>query len=199
MTSKAATKWHEFGPHYDHACVKVQFAPTQVVDRGRSFPKLFKTDISNEVSKAWLKDQLDALQRQMLPHWDPHMRLEFVKSMLRSKTLELRQMNKRTLGSEVIKDRLNSLIAKSIFTRADIDCIEALKADLLLAEEQESETMRIRAGVKWREEGERSTRYFLSRFKARVNATTMQLLRAGSQVIEGPSNLLSFVKIIYSR
>ena len=90
------------------------------------------------------------------------MKLEFVKTMLRSKALELRSMNTRSCNSESIKEELDALLAKSIFTREDINCIEVLKLNLANAEELECETMRIRAGVKWREEGERSTRYFLS-------------------------------------
>ena len=92
--------------------------------------------------------------------------------MLRTKVLELRHMNKKIRSSEVIKEKLGLLLAKPIFTRADIESIEALKNDLAIAEERESETLRIMAGIKWREEGEKSNKYFLSKFKSRTNAVT---------------------------
>ena len=122
-----------------------------------------------------------------------------LKSMLRSKTLELRLMNKRAFGSDVTKEKLNGILSKPIFTRSDMDNIEALRLQLAKAEEQEIETLRIKAGVKWREDGERSTRYFLGRFKSRAGAATMHVLNAGRQVISGSTDLVNFVKIFYSR
>ena len=44
------------------------------------------------------------------------------------------------------------------------------------AEANQAKTMRIRAGVKWAEEKEKSTRYFLGRFKTRCAMATMHVL-----------------------
>ena len=195
---KAEIKWHAFGANFDHALLDVQFSGLARAERGRSFPKLYNTDIAVESDRTWLRGHMDQFMQQIPPHWDPHMRLEFIKSMLRTKTLELRVMNKRTCSSEVIKRSLNEHINKPIFTREDKDNIEALRLELARIEEQEAETLRIRAGVKWRETGEKSTRFFLSRFRARTNAATMNLLRAGGSVITGTGNFVKFVRIFYS-
>ena len=47
---------------------------------------------------------------------------------------------------------------------------------------KESELLKIRAGVRWREEGEKSTSYFLSRFKARVEEAVMHSIRVGKNL-----------------
>ena len=159
-------KWYEFGSNYDHACIKASFVVSTKSARGRSFPKLFKTDITTEADRLWIINQLDALSQQISPHWNPHMKLEFIKTMLRAKVLELRKMNKFTSSSDVIKERIDGIVAKPILSRADIQKVEALRIKLARAEEVEEETMSIRAGIKWREEGERSSKFFLSRFKA---------------------------------
>lgn len=191
-------KWYEFGSNYDHACIKASFVASSTPARGRSFPKLFKTDISNEADRLWIVNQLDNFSQQISPHWNPHMKLEFVKTMLRVKVLELRKMNKFTSSSDVIKERIDGIVAKPILSRADIQQVEALRIKLARAEEVEEETMSIRAGIKWREEGERSSKFFLSRFKARAAATTMHILHVGQQVISQSTGLVNFVRIFYS-
>ena len=197
--TKAKIKWHEFGAKYDHAGLEVSFASTTLPDRGRSFPKLFKTDIASERDRLWLGEQLEAFGQQIPPHWNPHMRLDFIKSMLRLKSLEIRKMNKLISSSEVIRDQINSIASRLNPTVADINCLEELKRELAQAEEREAETLRIKAGVKWREQGERSTKYFMNRFKARTAATAMHALNIGRQVITGSADLVAFVKIFYSR
>ena len=197
--AKATIKWHEFGATFDHACTECKFVPGCKPERGRSFPKLFSTDIATENDKRWIKQQLEHFMQQIPPNWDPHMRLDFIKTMLRSKALELRHMKKISFSSDTVKEQLNLLLSKTIFTREDINNIEALQLELIRIEEQETETLRIKAGVRWREGGEKSTRYFLSKFKARMSSCTMHLLKAGSQTIVGTADLVKFVRIFYSR
>ena len=93
--AKAELLWYEFGALFDHAALRVKFQGSSGTLRGRSFPKIFKTDISTEQDKMWLAEQIRHCEAQIPPHWNPHMRLDFIKTTLRSKTLELRQMNAR--------------------------------------------------------------------------------------------------------
>ena len=53
----------------------------QKSDKGRGFPKLFKTDITGEKNKGWIKSQIDFFMRQVPQRWDPHMKLDFLKAM----------------------------------------------------------------------------------------------------------------------
>ena len=161
--------WYEFGSNFDHACVEATFVSGKSSTRGRSFPKLFKTDIASDLDRDWVKKHIEDTVAQFPGHWDPHMRLEYLKVVIRTKVLELRKMRISSSSSQSIKDRINSLISSNC-SQSDIDLIESLKVELAKAESVEAEAMRIRAGAKWVEEGEKSTRYFLGRFKARMAA-----------------------------
>ena len=193
---KAETIWHEFGARYDHAALRVQIKNTADTQRGRSFPKVFSSDIASELDRAWLKDQLLQSEAQIPAHWDPHMRLDFIKTMLRSKALELRQMRKFTDSSVSIKEKINGILSNSA-TDAQLTEVEHLRLKLNEAEEKEAEILKLKAGVKWREEGEKSTSYFLSRFKANIEGSTMHSIRLLDRIVRGSTNILSVVRQFY--
>ena len=88
--------------------------------------------------------------------------------MLRSKALELRQMRKLSSSSSSIREQIKSILTNIPVTDSQLAEVEDLRLKLNEAEEQEAEILRVKAGVKWREEGEKSTAYFLSRFKAKA-------------------------------
>ena len=102
--------------------------------------------------------------------------------MLRREALELRQMNKFAERCSVIRSKINELMSSSPLMLQSSNEVEALKLRLYKAEQKESELLKIRAGVGWREEGEKSTSYFLSRFKARVEEAVMHSIRVGKDL-----------------
>ena len=102
---------------------------------------------------------------QIPAHWNPHQIHDFLKMTLRSRTLELRAMNKRISSTVAITERINQCLSNP--TDDSIRRADLLKAELLQAEEEEAEILRLRAGIKWRELGKRSSKYFLSRLKSR--------------------------------
>lgn len=110
------------------------------------------------------------------------MKLDFIKPMLRREALELRQMNKFAEGCSVIRSETNELMSSSPLTLQSSNEVEALKLRFYKAEQKESELLKIRAGVRWREEGEKSTSYFLSGFKARVEEAVMHSIRVGKDL-----------------
>ena len=195
---KAANiRWHEHGSKLDHAAVSVQVAAAQATTRGRSFPKLFKSDISKEADIRWMREQLLQSENQIPNHWNPHMKLEFMKTMLRSKTLELRQMNKYVDNSAAIRDEINATMKNVPLSAAASDKLEALKLRLAELEDIEAESLRIRAGVRWREEGEKSTAYILARFKARTDAAIMHSIRLLDRIVRGSKDISLVVKLFY--
>lgn len=177
--ARARTPWHYFGSYFDHATVSVEVSLTEVVDRGRSYPKLFKTDITRPQDREWLRAQIAEIELQMMEHWNPHTKLEFLKLMIRSKTLELRQMRKRENNSEALRNQIDDLTSSMNNSNGAVVAqqLESLKRQLYQSDELEQDFLRRKAAIKWREEGERSTKYFLARFKANVESTTIYLLR----------------------
>ena len=198
-SSPITIKWHEFGANFDHASVKVQIKASLNTQRGRSFPKLFKTDIGSETDRLWINYQIRQAEAQIPAHWDPHQILDFIKMILRSKTLELRQMKKQIENCESIKEEINELISKAPLNVEDANKVDHLKFRLHGLEEIESETLRVKAGVKWREEGEKSTSYFLSKFKARSEGATMHSLNLGTRLVHGSEAIMSVVTQFYRR
>ena len=196
---KSSIVWNEFGAGLDHAAISVEIEYSACTTRGRSFPKLFKTDICKEVDKEWLKAQLHSCESQIPDHWDPHMKLDFVKTMIRSKTLELRQMNQFRDDLAAVRADINLIMAKGKISTNEALRLDALKVKLSELEDKEAEVMRIRAGVKWREEGEKSNSYFLARFKARTAGATMHSISLGQRVVKGSKEILSVVRAFYQR
>jgi hypothetical protein len=167
------TEWFVHGSRFDHAALSVSFDLSANV-RGRSYPKIYQSDIKDETASQWIRAQLQQVIEQIPDHWDPHMKYEFLKTMLRSKVLELRQMNKVEFSSVAIKQKLNDLLA---IQSPDLAEVNQLKVTLAQAEENEQQILSIKAGIKWREAGERSTKYFLSKFKMRQEAAELRKLR----------------------
>ena len=199
MVASGSVNWHEFGSNLDHAAVRIGFKGSSEPARGRSFPKLFQSDILRDVDRQWLASQLEHCQSQFLDHWNPHQKLEFTKIMLRTKTLELRQMKKFEDSISSIKEEINSIVRISPITREQAVQLEQLRQRLSAAEDQEAEVYKIKAGVKWREEGEKSTAYFLARFKARTAAAMMHSINLGTRIVSGPREVLSVVRQFYER
>ena len=198
-SSPVKTSWHEFGANLDHATISLQIKSGQNTERGRSFPKLFKTDISSESDRQWLTDQLCQQVSQIPTHWNAHLKLDFIKMVLRSKTLELRQMKKFENSCVTVREEICSIISKAPLNANSAARLDALKLNLHDLEEIEAETLRIRAGVKWREEGEKSTSYFLARFKARSEGSVLHSLNLGTRMVTGSKAILSIVQQFYGK
>ena len=149
--------WNKYGANLDHAAVEVSVESGPKSQRGRSFPKIYKSDIEADRDRLWILDQLKLCEGQIPNHWDPHLKLDFIKTMLRSKVLELRHMNKFIDSAEEIRQEVNSIMLEVPLSRQSSIRVENLRQRLAELEEKEAEMLRIRAGVRWREEGEKST------------------------------------------
>ena len=193
------TQWHEFGANLDHAAISVQIRTSMNSVRGRSFPKLFKTDIHSEQDRNWLREQISLQENQIPAHWNAHLRLDFVKMILRSKALELRQMKKFENSCASVREEINSLVLQVPLNDERVARLDFLKMKLHELEEVESEMLSIRAGVKWREEGEKSTSYFLAKFKAKSESAVMHSLNVGTRIITGSQDILSAVQQFYNK
>ena len=191
------TLWYSFGSNYDHATINVKIGDKIGIPRGRGFPKLFKSDINSANNITWIKQQLEDAKLQIPSHWNPHQSHDFLKMILRSKTLEARAMNKTHSSSQALKDKINQLLLHP--TDEAVREVESLKTELLQAEESEAEVIRLKAGIKWREHGEKSSKYFLGRLKTRELARDMHsLINNSGEAIVGLVSVLDHVRSFYS-
>jgi hypothetical protein len=105
-------------------------------------------------------------------------------------------MNKVTCSAEVLRDKINTISNQS---DPDLQALDSLKVQLKVAEENEQQILAVKAGVRWREEGERSTRYFLNRFKTRQESTELTALRGVGDVIYNQiGDIINYVKMFYA-
>jgi len=118
-----------------------------------------------------LKSKLISAEDQILNHWDPHTKLDYMKMSLRSAASNLigERKKKEKQKEEMIDEEIE--IAMDIFINNDLAPVEKNKLqdhidDLKL---QKIEIIKERAAFlaekmkdKWTDEGEKSTKYFLN-------------------------------------
>ena len=161
----------------DHAAIKLNLKFDLEVKRGKSYPKLNAADISSKSNKDELRKEISNSINDFPSHWNPHQKLDYVKMTIRTKTLELRFKDK--IDSGLLSKLKNDLeFLKSLTHLNDEESIlfHELRSLVYEEEEKQAERLKIAAGVKWREEGERSSKYFLNAVTAKQVSSTMDFL-----------------------
>jgi hypothetical protein len=184
----------------DHALVTLELIPNTPIDRGGGFPKLYATDIATKEAKLWVRNALSAIESEIPGHWSPHMILEFYKMTLRSKVQELRALKKKVNNKVELQSKLDNLISNSSRTgliNSGLE-IDDLKNKITQLEEEEQEKLRIMAGVKWREQGEKSTKFFLRLIKQHQATKTMEKIRnSEGNLVSSPIEILEAGQMYY--
>ena len=85
IISEFALEWHRIGSDFDHALIARHFTSQEVVEKGRSFAILYKSDFALNDHKECLRSQLNSVIEQVPHTWNPHMAYECVNMMLRTK------------------------------------------------------------------------------------------------------------------
>jgi len=132
--------------------------------------------------------------------------LEFYKMTLRSKVQELRAMKKRVNNKVELQSKLNRLMINS--TKQDlmnsVTEIDDLKNKITQLDEEEQEKLRIMAGVKWREFGEKSAKYFLGLIKSAQAAKSMETIKnSEGEIVSSAKEIIEvgekYYKELYSK
>ena len=66
-----------------------------------------------------------------------------------------------------------------------------------MEEQKQEEKLRIMAGVKWREEGEKSTKYFLNLVKTREASSTLDYIKTDTGIIANTAEIMNYSKEFY--
>ena len=183
----------------DHAAICIDLNILGVnQNRGRSYPKLSHLDLKNKEDCDNIRSAINDAIREFPKHWNPHQKLDYVKVVLRTITLEIRSMNKMPRSIiDLLRLELEEF-NKLIFLDEDqTKKFNELRVNLYREEEKQAERLRIMAGVKWREEGERSTKYFLNAVKTREAMSTLDYLQTDNSQITDTNSILKFSKEFY--
>ena len=153
----------------DHAALIVVLMDTADVTTGRSYQKLTYNDIKDKEDKEYVRNVILNAKREFIADWSPHNRLEYVKLMIRSSILSIRARRNREISElEKLKIELNYMENSPVLSNEMINEIEIIRTKIDRVEEYTEEQLRIKSGVKWREEGERSTKFFLNLINSKL-------------------------------
>lgn len=163
----------------DHARIEINLLDTNI-KKGPGLPRI-NTEFTDDPTlvnefRIELSRQIDQLKDY--PSWDPHKKLEFVKTIIRSTAFQLQSKHKINTKSkkEMIQSELNLLHERldtvkkgnndnSNEVKTVIRHIDTVKDELNVILESQAKYLAQRARVQWIEKGERNNKYFLSLIK----------------------------------
>ena len=185
----------------DHAAVVVELAHSVEMPSGRSYPKLSFADIKDINDKMTVRESIISAKRDFMKEWCPHTRLEYVKLMIRSSVLKIRsRKNRENSQLDILKHERNMLEKLNVLDDDAIKRLTTLSSDIDRIEEEVEEQMRIKSGLKWREEGERSTKFFLNLInsKIRMGAAHKGFVDAHGRVLRDKRDITNHARNFYS-
>ena len=163
---------------------------------GFSYPKLNILDLGSQIEE--LKGEIIAAISEFPTHWDPHQKLDYIKVFIRTKVLEIRAKNKITISQlELLRNELDEFSKLPSIDEEQSKSFNELRAVIHREEEKQSEKLRIIAGVKWREEGERSTKYFLNAAKIKEAQSTVDFLQTEYGKVDNPLEIVEYARHFY--
>ena len=183
----------------DHAAIELTINLDSKNSRGRSYPKLSLIDLKGDGVVNTIKSEICNAIEEFPLHWNPHLKLDYIKLVIRTKILEIRAANKKDKDSiELLRDKVNYFCSlTSLDSQQAIDFFNA-RAELYKAEESEAERLRMAAGVKWREQGERSNKFFLNSIKVNQASSTLDYLNTPDGMLDNMKGILCYARNFYS-
>ena len=118
---------------------------------------------------------------------------------IRTKTLENRAKNKITTDQLILlKEELEFFKSLPFLDNEQTKTFNDLRQAIYEEEEKQNEILRMAAGVQWREEGERSSSYFLNLLNTKKVMSTMSYLETEVGTLNQIDDILKYTKSYYS-
>ncbi|GFS08274.1 reverse transcriptase [Elysia marginata] len=156
----------------------------QTFKHGPSFYKL-NTSLLNDLNYVdMINKYLDEADRKF-QDLDPHVKWEMLKIEIAEISQEFSKGKnpQRIIETDVKQQQLNELeqsFSKDPKNQEHIDRINKLKHELEIRCMEETKGAQLRAGIKWIEEGERGTQFFLNLEKIRSKNNTIYSIKKSS-------------------
>jgi exonuclease III len=174
----------------DHAALVASFH-MEIKQRGKGIPKINGLILNNEEIVNEIKNELLMWLDNIDNRWNPHLKWEYCKLALRSIIFpKMSQVNKQKnrrkteLIDEItkIKNSFTNMMSEEEINKAEIE-VNTLDNELNSILDKETELIALKSGIKWREKGERSTKYFLGVLKKRSNDSYIECLRDAKNIL----------------
>ena len=183
----------------DHAAIQISINLEVKSNRGRSYPKLSLSDLKGNGVIGEIRDEIHKAIKDFPPHWNPHLKLDYIKLVIRTKILEIRAINKKNRESlQVLRDNVTYFNSLPLLNNQQVTDFANARSELYKAEECEAERLRLAAGVKWREQGERSNKFFLNAINVNKASSTLDYLNTPDGKVNNMSDILEYAKGFYS-
>ena len=183
----------------DHAAIQLSISLDCKNSRGRSYPKLNLIDLKGDGVVNEIRTEINKAIQDFPSHWDPHLKLDFIKLVIRTKILEIRAASKKNKDSiQLLRDKVNYFCTLTTLSSQQALDFSIARTELYRAEEYEAERLRLAAGVKWREQGERSNKFFLNSLKINQASSTLDFLNTPDGKVDNMNDILNYAKNFYT-
>ena len=133
----------------DHAAIQLSINLDNKSSRGSSYPKLNLSDLKGDGVITEIKAEIQKAIQDFPLHWNPHLKLDFIKLVIRTKVLEIRSKHKKVKDSiHLLKDKISDFCSLTSPSSQQITEFAKARSELYKAEEYEAERLRLAAGIK---------------------------------------------------
>ena len=182
----------------DHAAIQISINLNPENKRGRSYPKLSLTDLKGDGTVKEIKEEICRAIEEFPPQWNPHLKLDYVKMVIRTKILEVRAVNNKKDSIQTIRDKVTYFSSLPYLDNQQVTDFANARSELYKAEEYEAEKLRLAAGIKWREQGERSNKFFLNSINVKRASSTLDYLNTYEGQVTNMKDILDYSKEFYA-
>ena len=198
----------------DHASVEVVFEIPKIKELGPGISRTNTIILENPKLVKQIKEELQEYLSQVPAHWNPNIKLEFLKVGIRTIMSEVAKQNKvdNQLRSEMLNGELNHLmnIKIKLASNQDMDgevrknrmeklkiAIREIQRNQIAEESRHSDHLAKISKVKWFELGEKSNGYFLGLLNMRKNQKYIQDIICEGVKYEGIDNIMKGIRNFY--
>jgi len=199
----------------DHAAVRIDLCIPVERTTGPGITKVNTNILKDPVWFKKVEEGIKFMLAQVPAEWNPHLRMEYVKVIIRSVFAEVAgEFKKEKVKQDsMIEGELNLLLElkqklllnvninsaeKSRRTLNLDNAIDMIKIRIKAEQTLYTEELAFKARVKWFEQGEKSNKYFLGLLKTRQNQTYMSKIICDGTLFNGFEEIKAAVRNFYN-
>jgi len=195
----------------DHAMLASVFPAPLTLKAGPGLTRLDASVLEDKHTLDFVKNELKIQIDQIPIHWNPHTRLDFVKTAIRSIMATATGIKRKNENHDrlAICEQLNELVKvkerlegenpneNNLLVEINRAIVELENENKKFLEE-DAKKLILRAQVKWYEEGEKSNKYFLNLLKRRGQKKLITKLVNGNETLDNQTDIMSHITNFYS-
>jgi hypothetical protein len=194
----------------DHAAMICLFEQksTKTTKKRSNIPYLSNAVLNNPLHVNQIKVEVGNKMQQVPTHWNLHMKLEFLKMVMRTVVTEIdaKQRKERNTNLKWVNKEIQHLMETlqgSDLTETDEIRIKSKLHHLFIFRDsildEQGEELAIKAKSKWYHEGECSNKYFLNTLKRKAQRCEISELRINNEIETNPTKINEEILKFYNQ